>query len=318
MRASPKNSAPPQSNSPSRAQSRRLPPLKALLAFEAASRCGSFALGAEELRVTPSAVSHHIGQIEDFLGVKLFQRRAGRALLTGAGQVYAAEIERAFGHIAEATDLVSAKPQTGQLVIACGPSFAAKWLQPRLPDFFRASPATKVRLATLSGSDDLEAGDYDVAIAYGRPAQSHREVQPLLVERLRPLCSPALAAALQLQTLRDLSQATLIHSKNALTWSDYLRRLDCAAVRPANELWLDRSAMAIEAAVSGLGIVLESELLTERELADGRLIAPFNDRTCSIETESYFLVKPNRVRSAARYATFERWIREALATAAIV
>ncbi len=316
MRASSKNSAPPQSSSPSRAPSRRLPPLKALLAFEAASRCGSFALGAEELGVTPSAVSHHIQQIEDFLGVKLFQRRAGRAVLTSAGQVYAAEIERAFGRIAEATDLVSAKPQARAARHRLRPELRREVAPAAASRVPRRHPETKVRLATLSGSDDLEAGDYDVAIAYGRPAQTGREVQPLLVERLRPVCSPALAAALQLQTPRDLSRATLIHSKNALTWADYLRRLDLADVRPANELWVDRSSMAIDAAVSGLGVVLESELLTERELADGRLVAPF-DPVCSMETESYFLVKPSRPRGGARTAAFERWVHGALATAAI-
>ena len=313
MTASSKNSAPRQSNSPGHA--RKLPPLKALLAFEAASRRGSFALGAEELRVTPSAVSHHIQQMENFLGVKLFHRQAGRALLTSVGQTYAAEIEQAFVRIAEATDLVAPKPVIGQLVIASGPSFAAKWLQPRIPDFLLAHPGIKVRLTTLSGADDLDLGDYDVAVSYGRPAQLDRAAHPLLTERLRPVCSPALAASLDLRRPQDLSRATLIHSKNALTWTDYLTRLGHAGLRAADELWLDRSSMAIEAAVDDLGVVLESELLTQRELLEGRLVAPFDDFACSIETESYFLVKPRRTRSGTRYSAFEHWIRAALETA---
>ena len=315
MSASSKNS-PPQRDSPA-AVRRGLPPLKALLAFEAAARRGSFAAGAEDLCVTPSAVSHHIQQLEDFLGVKLFHRQAGRAAMTSAGQVYAAEIEVAFGRIAEATNLVAPKPTAGQLVIVSGPSFAAKWLQPRFSGFLGAYPDVKVRLTTLSGSEDLEAGGYDVAIAYGRPTGSHREVTPLLVERLRPLCSSALAAALRLRAPRDLCRATLIHSKNALTWADYFRRLNHPHLQPANELWLDRSSMAIEAAVSGLGVVLESELLTERELADGRLVAPFDDPTCSIETASYFLVKSRKSRPSSQSAAFERWIRAALTEATL-
>ncbi len=144
MGARAKNSAPLETSSaPARP---RLPPLKALLAFEAAARHGNFAQGAEELGVTPSAVSHQIQQLEAFLGVPLFQRQAGRAILTSAGRTYAREIEQAIGVISGATALVAPQSQAGHLVIASGPSFAAKWLQPRLPDFLRGHPDVRVRL----------------------------------------------------------------------------------------------------------------------------------------------------------------------------
>src|ERR1700738_2516758 len=121
----------------------KLPPLKALLALKAPPRHGSFSQGAEELGVTPSAVSHHIQQLEDFLGVPLFQRHAGRATLTSAGRTYAAEIERGFGLISDATNLVAPQSQSGHLVIASGPSFAAKWLQPRISGFLAANPGVR-------------------------------------------------------------------------------------------------------------------------------------------------------------------------------
>src|SRR6202048_1215824 len=134
MGARAKNSTAAQTGSPANAGTGadrpRLPPLKALLAFEAASRHGSFAQGADELGVTPSAVSHQIQQLEEFLGVALFQRHAGRAVLTSAGRTYAREIEHAMGVISEATSLVAPQSQPGPLVIASGHSFAAKWLQP--------------------------------------------------------------------------------------------------------------------------------------------------------------------------------------------
>ena len=107
MSANTKNSAPPQSDSPGGDVRSPLPPLKALLAFEAAARHGSFRQGAEELSVTPSAVSHHVHQLEDFLGVQLFERRAGRAVLTNAGLTYAHEVELAFAIISGATGLVA-------------------------------------------------------------------------------------------------------------------------------------------------------------------------------------------------------------------
>ncbi|MFL9872864.1 LysR substrate-binding domain-containing protein [Paraburkholderia megapolitana] len=293
----------------------RLPPLKALVAFEAASRRGSFALGAEELAVTPSAVSHQIQQLEDFLGVPLFQRHPGRAVLTAAGRAYAREIERAFGVIAEATNLVAPQSQRGYLVVASSPSFAAKWLQPRLPEFLRSNPDVRIRLSTLSGHDDLEATRFDIAIVYGQPHTSKFDVEPLLTERLRPLCSPVLAKELALRAPQDLARATLIHSSNALTWPEYLRQAGCADVRLDNELWLDRSVMAIDAAVDGLGVVLESELLAAQELRDGRLIAPFDGERFSVEVTSYYLVRSRDYNIGLQAATaFENWLRSAISS----
>jgi LysR family glycine cleavage system transcriptional activator len=312
MGARAKNSALPQPSSPARAGRPRLPPLKSLQAFEAACRHGSFAQGAVELGVTPSAVSHQIQQLEEFLGVSLFQRRAGRAVLSGAGQNYAREIEHALSIIGAATEVVAPQSQSGHLAIAAGPSFAGKWLQPRLPGFLRAHPSIRIRLSTIASADDLEDSRFDLAIVYGSPPGNQRRVEPLVVERLRPLCSPALAAAIDLRTPGDLARATLIHSANAFTWSEYLRQIGIGALQPDNELWLDRSTMAIDAAVDGLGVVLESELLTQQELRDGRLIAPFGDQTNTVERTSYFLVRPRGGRVGRPAAAFEKWLRDAI------
>jgi len=312
MEANGKNSAACKLRSAAVAKRFRLPPLKALLAFEAASRYGSFSQGAEELGVTPSAVSHQIQVLEGFLGVKLFQRHAGRATLTMEGRSYSRELEHAFAAIAEATKLVAPQSQLDHLVIASAPSFAAKWLQPRLSDFQSAHPEVRVRLSTVTGADDLDASRFDIAIAYALPRTTRHEVRPLLSERLRPLCSPALAKALGLCTLHDLSRATLIHSTNAVTWTDYLRQLGFAELRPANEFWLDRSSMAIDAAVNGRGVILEGDVLVEQELRVGTLVAPFDDETCSIEATSYYLLRPKGFRSGIQIAAFERWLRSAL------
>ena len=280
------------------------------MTFEVVARSPSFAQGAEALGVTPSAVSHQIQLLEDFLGVQLFRREAGRALLTAPGQIYAQEIRNAFGLIADATTLVAPQSQTGHLVIASSPSFAAKWLQPRLPDFLAAHPAVKIRLSTLSNADTLDKDRCDIAIVYGRaPAQGRAEA--LLTETLRPLCSPAVAEALHHPA--DLAGATLIHSVNALTWAEYLRRIGQGAVRPHNEIWLDRSTIAIDAAVAGLGVILESELLAEQELRDGRLVAPFADPATGVRTESYFLVRPPGFRNGSQVAKFESWLRGRIA-----
>ena len=138
-------------------------------------------------------------------------------------------------------------------------------------------PARQSRCARAAVDDtshnEFQNSSFDIAITYGAPpaspGASRRHVEPLLVERLRPLCSPGLAAALDLKTPNDLARATLIHSVNALTWVDYFRRVGAGDLRPSHELWLDRSTMAIDAAVDGLGVVLESEILAAGELRDG-------------------------------------------------
>jgi LysR family glycine cleavage system transcriptional activator len=109
----------------------------------------------------------------------------------------------------------------------------------------------------------------------------------------------------------DLARATLIHSVNALTWSDYLRRIGRSDVRPSNELWLDRSTIAIDAAVAGLGlgVVLESALLAEQELRDCRLVQPFDDQAFGVDAESYFLVRPPGFRNGTQVGKFETWLR---------
>ncbi|CAN5328365.1 transcriptional regulator GcvA [soil metagenome] len=287
-----------------------MPPLKALLAFAAAARLGSFTRAADELAVTLSAVSHQVQQLEEFLGVQLFQRYAGRVTLTTQGRTDAGEVERAFATIANATQLVAPQLQSGHLVVACHFSFATKWLQPRVPSFLQQHPDVKFRLSTLSGSEDLPSRKFDIAITYGRPAGMNG-VEPLLLETLKPMCSPQVAALAGLSRLDDLSRATLIHSSNLLGWQDYFNALGVAPVRPANDLWIDRSMMAIEAAVNGLGVVLESEILAGPELRDGRLVCPFESST-SIEQTSYFLIRSQTNRISPLCADFERWLRSAL------
>ncbi|WNJ89834.1 LysR substrate-binding domain-containing protein [Bosea sp. 685] len=291
-----------------------LPPLNSLLAFRAASRHASFAQGADELGVTPSAISHQIQRLEGFLGVKLFQRDAGRTALTSAGAVYAREVEHAFDVLSDATSLVAPRAQTDHLTIACSPSFAAKWLQPRLPDFLNAHPDVRIRLSTLCYRDDIEADSFDIAVAYGRPAVSHKLIEPLLMERLRPLCSPAHAATARLRTPKDLERATLIHSVNALTWPAYMRKIGAGSVRCANEVWLDQSDMAIEAAVRGVGVILESEVLAGDELNKGELVSLFGDKQFSVDLTTYYIVKSRRQRRGNHVDAFEKWLRAAVAS----
>ena len=139
----------------------RLPPLRALLAFEAAARGGSFARAATELNVTPSAISHQIQTIETFLGLKLFRRSAGRVSLTRAGNAYWRRIESALQAIADATAEIAPARETDLVTVLSATSFAAKWLRPRLNDFLGTHPTVRIRLNTSTEPPDFSSGSFD-------------------------------------------------------------------------------------------------------------------------------------------------------------
>lgn len=286
---------------------RRLPPLRALQAFEAAARHASFTLAAADLNVTPSAISHQVQSLETFLQVELFRRRAGRVTLTEAGTAYSTELARAFDMVASATKAISAPSAPEPLTVLSGPGFAAKWLQPRLPLFLRAHPRVRLRLTTSAEGTQLAESRYDVAICYGRPALA-TAAQPLMIETVRPLCSPALASALKIRSVADLERATLIHSANSVTWSAFFRQVGRPNFKSCNEIWLDRSTMAIDAAVGGLGFILESDVLTEDEVRHGRLVAPLGAGIGDIEQLAYFLVTPTGTRSSRHCRAFAQWL----------
>lgn len=295
-------------NSPQAPKRVRIPPFKSLLAFEAAARSGNFTRAAEELGLTPSAISHHIQSLEDFVGVKLFRRAAGQVTLTAQGDLYWKDLEAAFRLIGDATERIAPQTQVNSLVIAAGPSFAAKWLQPRLPLFLGCHPGIKVRVSTFSDPAELADMRFDVGISYRGPNVAGLKFRPLIREYVRPLCSPALAAALSLKGIEDLSRATLIHSENAISWEEFFRRNGMMTEEPRSQLWLDRSAMAIEAAVNGLGVILESDILTRAELKDGRLTEPFAENVPAMEVTSYFLATRSNYRTRRHCTAFIKWL----------
>ena len=171
---------------------RSLPPLTALRAFEAAARHKSFKVAAEELHVTPSAVSHAVAALEEFLGVKLFHRRVRRLLLTDAGGAYLAPLTRAFDAISAATREISARNRADLVTLASMPTFARVWLMPRLKAFLAAHSDVDLRVRAAVDFTEMVAEDVDAAIVYGRGDWPGFVVDRLVEERMVPLCSPAL------------------------------------------------------------------------------------------------------------------------------
>lgn len=285
-----------------------VPPLRSLQAFEAAVRLRSFTLAAEELNVTPSAVSHQIQLLEERLNLKLFERRPGGITPTRQAKEFGGKLSVALDAIAEATDEIAPHAPTSELLLMCGHSFAARWLQPNLANFKNSNPGAQIRLQTFSRLADVAEKPFDIAICYGRPQVESNRVQPLLTERIVPLCSPALAAEVPLNELRDLHRVTLIHSENALNWSEYFRNFGLELDATHSGLWLDRSVLALQAAVEGQGVVLESLFLAKQEIDAKSLIAPFGNMEFGLQNTSYYLVLGRHFKRSSLAKRFRDWL----------
>lgn len=258
---------------------RKIPSLKAIQAFEAASRLGSFAAAAEELLVTPSAISHQIRYLEEEVGLTLFHRVHRVVVLTDVGRRYAEAIAEGFGTIEAATRSIERRGKSDILTIHSVPSFATQWLMPRLSRFSALEPNIDVRLNASVGTVDLAADEADVDFRYGTIfPESGMTVVPLPEETIVVLCAPGLAqGGNPILKPADLVRHTLIHSEvNLVPWRDWLRLYRIDGVDLDRGPRFDRSFMAISAAVDGLGVALESRLLIQRELDTGRLTLPFD------------------------------------------
>ena len=257
---------------------RRLPSLKAIQCFEAASRLGAFAAAAEELLVTPSAVSHQIKALERAVGLPLFHRIHRSIALTDAGRRYAEQIAQAFGQIEAATRAIERTDKADILTIHSVPSFAMQWLMPRLSRYSVLHPDVDVRINASLDRVDLAAGEADFDVRYGTVFPDPGvEVVPFPEETIVVLCAPAMAkGASALSRIDDLSGRTLIFSEvNLVSWRDWLDRMGARRIATDRGPRFDRSFIAISAAADGIGVGLESRLLIQRELDTGRLVLPF-------------------------------------------
>ena len=284
--------------------------LKAVQAFEAAARLSSFSLAAEELFVTPSAVSHQVKFLEEQFGVQLFHRVHRAVILTDAGRRYAEEISAAFARIEAATRDLGRATKSDILTIHSTPSFATQWLMPRLARFSARNPDIDVRLNASKDPVDLIAGTVDVDIRYGAKNILPPGIiaVPFPPEMIVPLGSPALANGPHpIRTPADLVHHPLIHSEVCLvSWQDWARQHRDVKLDLTRGLRFDRSFMSLSAAVDGLGVCLDSLLLAERELETGRLVAPFGFDGLEVSGYSF-----NTLKSSAdlpKVRNFHDWL----------
>ncbi|MCP4010274.1 MAG: LysR family transcriptional regulator [Proteobacteria bacterium] len=286
----------------------RRPSLKAVSTFEAAARHESFKGAAEELFLTPSAISHQVRQLEEHLGVNLFHRLSGGLAITDAGAAYLRMLSPAFAGIDDATRQVMELEYSDQLTIRTPPGFAKRWLLDRLPDFLKACPDVDVKVIATSEVLDFRKKNIDIGIYYGRSIWPGHVVRPLLSERVLPMCSPAFKKqAGKLRRPADLLKFTLIHTeRNLVTWKMWFADRDVSALEDLRGVCLDPSELAIDAAVRNIGIVLESDMLAAQELEKGALVPAIENSESEIV--SYYLVYPEEYEGLPKVAAFSDWI----------
>jgi LysR family glycine cleavage system transcriptional activator len=293
----------------------RLPPLNSLRAFEAVARHFSFTEAADELCVSTAAVSHQIRALEDHLGAVLFRRSSRSLTLTPAGATLLPEIREAFVRLHNATAQLRRRELTGSLTIGVPPSFAAKWLIPRLPRLREHCPEIEVRIACASELVDFGCHDVDVAIRYGRGKYPGLHSDLLMTTEFFPVCSPALASGNpRLLAPNDLRHFILLHDETPTrlqtlpSWQTWLNAAGARLVDPSSGPRFDTSFLSLEMAIAGKGVALALSTLASGDLAEGRLMQPF---ARSLPSEfSFFLVCPATSLEQPKIRTFRAWLLE--------
>ena len=291
---------------------RRIPSFSLLRAFEAAARLESFTLAAVELHLTQSAISHQVRGLETYFGRPLFNRRNRRVELTSEGKRLLESLSRVFDAIQAACNEVALAPQAEVLAVHSAPSFAAKWLGPRLPDFTRAYPDITIRLTSGAEPRDLtREREIDVAISYGAAVERAGMLSVALgTERIVPLCSPELLKG-DVPVHELLSSLVLIDSQlSRVTWPNWFA-LNQLALPERPRPSFDRAALAISAAVDGTGVAMESLRLAEREIARGELVELGAGIFESLALETHFVSCRTDERQLKKVRLFREWLFEA-------
>jgi len=292
---------------------RHLPPTALLLAFDVVARLGSVTAAARELALTQSAVSRQVRALEDQIGRALFHRERQSLALTPAGRSYLGEVRRALAILTTATLACRFNPAGGVLTLAVLPTFATRWLAPRLAGFGEAHPGITLHLATRLAPFDFARDPLDLAIHFGAPDWPGAEFVPLMHEQVIPVMAPGLAARQGLdrplardEALARVARAPLIGlSSRAAAWAGWFAGAGLAAPAPA--LMIDQFATAAEVAIAGLGVALMPTFLIDHELASGALVVPGGLAPVD-SADRYWLAFPAHRRDYPPLVAFRDWI----------
>jgi LysR family glycine cleavage system transcriptional activator len=286
---------------------RNLPPLTAIKAFEAAARHGSVKLAANELHVTAAAVSLQVRQLEEWLGLPLFERVGTGLVLTAKGRSYCEQLTKALGILASATEQVRGDSRAGTLRLTVLPSFARGWLLPRLARFQASHADIDVVVDTDSVSQNLMGKKFDMAIRSGTGRWPGMQADLIAHEAFAPMCSPALLAGTPgLAVPADVRAHPLIHSTPRDGWERWLTQQGVTGIDTSKGLTLNDSSLGLQLAMEGQGLVLGRTFLAADQLASGKLVMPF-DATLDNDF-SYWLVYPTASAALPRIQAFRDWL----------
>lgn len=288
--------------------SNRLPSLSGLRAFEATARHLSVTLAAGELSVTPGAVSLQIRDLEQSLGVRLFDRLPRQLRLTEDGEGYFKAMRSAFRLMREATDELLARARPATLSISCTPTFAAQWLVPRLPHFEERMPGVDIRISASNRLVDFVRDGVDIAIRHGFGRYQGLVSERLLDDDLVPVIAPALREARPLDTPGDLINHVLIHDVHRQDWRLWLEAMGVTEIDAMRGPVFNDSNGAIEAVKAGDGVGLVRLSLVAREIQDRRLVAPFS-RGVSTGL-AYYIVYPPGALDRPAVTALRQWLTD--------
>jgi LysR family glycine cleavage system transcriptional activator len=283
------------------------PPFPCLIAFEAVARRKSFALAANELHLTPSAVSHQIAKLEQFLDIRLFVRTSHSVEITTAGGDYLQRVSGAMAAISAATDNAR-RGVSNSLHVHSTPSFATLWLMPRLKDFAKDHPEISLSMSASVTHSDFAAGHTDIDIRYGVPHWPQLTARPIFDEQIMPLASPAFLKRHRVETPDDLTRVPLIQSSvGVVQWPDW-SSVQNILHRPGSYAYrFDRAFMVLDAAVQGLGVAFESTSIGEPHLRKGKL-RPVFETGEYLPVQAHFLVYPERHAQRPEVLSFVNWV----------
>lgn len=291
---------------------RRLPPLESLRYFEAAARHGSFTRAAHELCLTQSAVSQKILALEDRLGYRLFERLPRGLRMTVEGEKLFAGVSAAFEQLISTVGTIGNEALEGTIKVRAMPSFATRWLMPRLARFGAAYPQVQLDIDAAITRTDFRAEDVDIAVSCEWTDDARLQQLALFDDLSYPVASPALLASQPLDDYADLANARLLHdsmphANYSTNWDGFLTRLGRFDVPTRGGSAFSRADMVIQAACAGQGVALARHSLVADEIADGRLLRPFPD---VMPEGTVYLVCPRQNAERPRIAAFIGWLQQ--------
>ena len=289
----------------------KVPPLNALRAFESAARNLSFTKAGGEMNVTQGAVSRQVRLLEEYLGFELFERTPRGVELNQAGQTYAAAVSDAFDKITRATYELATTSTHTVLTIRGYTTLLVRWLTPMLPDFQLRHPNIEIRLVSAGDPVDFNRDKVDLGIRYGFGRWQELERDPLFMDELMPVCSPALCRTIGFKQPSDLSRCTLLHLNLRQTdWPDWFAFAGIKMPAASHDFHLEDIGVLYQCAIAGQGVAMGQYQYVREHLASGQLVAPFDlilRRQCG-----YYLVCPKERAGLSKIVTFRKWLRETL------